>query len=415
MDAHESIDLSYAANGIVLSRVACQSFSRIFCVFSTLVRLFLLYVGVSVGKVRASNSTAGSLESDVMPTIEFAKRSTFGPAKFLGLSFLVLFFGLATAAQTPQQPDSQPSGSITGRVIDQSGVNIGGAQVILKREDQSPDRTVLTDSDGQFFFAKVAPGPFHLTISSEGLASQEIPGTVEAGEPCVIPLVMLVVATQKVEVQVTLTQEEIAYEQIRDQEKQRVFGIIPNFYVTYDHNAVPLNAKQKFHLAWKSSTDPITFLGVGTLAGVDQAGDRWHDYGQGLEGYAKRYGATYADVFAGTYIGGAILPSILKQDPRYFYKGTGSKRSRLLYAIGSSFFCKGDNGRWQPNYSNIGGDIAAGAISNLYYPAKDRRGVGLVFSTALVRLGETTVAAIFQEFLVPKLTPNLPTRAPTQQ
>jgi len=225
---------------------------------------------------------------------------------------------------------------------------------------------------------------------------------------------MLVVATQVTEVRVALTREELADVQIREEEKQRVFGIIPNFFVTYDHNAVPLTAKQKFRLAWKSSSDPVTFLGVGVLAGVDQAGDRWSGYGQGAQGYAKRYGASYADVFSGTYIGGAILPSLLRQDPRYFYKGTGGKRSRLLYAIGSSFICKGDNGRWQPNYSNVGGNLAAGAISNLYYPARDRRGASLVFSTALTRLAETTMANIFQEFFVPRWTPNRSTRATSQ-
>jgi len=286
--------------------------------------------------------------------------------------------------------------------------------VKLTREDQSPGQEVLTDNDGQFSFSNIVPGPFQLTISSEGLAPQEISGTVHPGEPYVIPLVMMVVATQVTEVRVGLTQVEVADMQIKDQEKQRVFGIIPNFFVTYDHNAVPLNARQKFRLAWKSSSDPVTLLGVGVLAGVDQAGDRWGGYGQGAQGYAKRYGASYADVFAGTYIGGAILPSLLKQDPRYFYKGTGSKPSRLFYAIASSFRCKGDNGRWQPNYSNIGGNLAAGAISNLYYPANDRRGASLVFSTALIRLGETTMANIFQEFFVPRLTPNRPTRATPQ-
>lgn len=305
-------------------------------------------------------------------------------------------------------------GIIRGKVIDQSGVSIGGAQVRLSQDGQSP-QDAFTDNDGQFSFANAVPGTFQVSISCEGLAPQVVSGTVQVGEPYLIPTVMLAVATQKTEVQVTMTQEEIANEQIHEQEKQRVFGLIPNFYVTYDHNAVPLNTKQKFHLAWKSSIDPITFLGVGALAGVDQAGNRWSGYGQGTEGYAKRYGATYANVFVGTYVGAAILPSILKQDPRYFYKGTGSKRSRFLYAIASQFIAKGDNGRWQPNYSNLGGDLVAGAASNLYYPSSSHHGTSLVFSTALVRLGETTAAAIFQEFFVPKLTPNLPTRAPTQQ
>jgi len=364
-----------------------------------------------------------------MPTLDTKSKKclTFRLVHFLGLSCLALLCSFATPAQTPQPAPAteavvgsqdavpQTPGSITGRVIDQTGVYIGGAQVTLTRAGQSEKQEVSTDGNGRFTFPQVAPGPFHITIASEGLAPQDMDGTVRPGEGYAIPDVMMVVATQRTEVQVALTQEEIAQEQVRDAEKQRVFGLIPNYFVTYDRNPVPLTAKQKFHLAYKSSVDPITFVAVGALAGADQAGNRWKGYGQGAQGYAKRYGATYANVFIGTYIGGAILPSVLKQDPRYFYRGTGSFKSRLLHAIGSQFIAKGDNGKWQPNYSNLGGDLAAGAFSNLYYPSSSHHGAGLVFSTALIRLGETTAAAIFQEFFVPKVTPNLPTRSPTQQ
>jgi hypothetical protein len=192
--------------------------------------------------------------------------------------------------------------------------------------------------------------------------------------------------------------------QVKDQEKQRVFGLIPNFYVSYVPNAVALTPKHKFELAWRSASDPVTLIGVGVLAGIDQAGDRWNAYGQGVQGYAKRYGASYANVFAATFIGGAVLPSVLKQDPRYFYKGKGSKRSRILYALAtSSIICKGDNGRWQPNYSNVLGSFAAAGIETLYIPANDRKGSGFVVSSALIRIGETSLAGILQEFIFPKL------------
>ena len=164
---------------------------------------------------------------------------------------------------------------------------------------------------------------------------------------------MLTIATQVTEVHVGLTPDELAEVQIKDQEKQRVLGFIPNFYVSYVPNAAALSSKRKFELAWKSASDPVTFAAVGFVAGLDQAGDRWGAYGQGAQGYAKRFGATYADVFVGTFIGSAALPSLLKQDPRYFYKGTGTKRSRILYALANSVICKGDNGRWQANYSSI--------------------------------------------------------------
>ncbi len=112
-----------------------------------------------------------------------------------------------------------------------------------------------------------------------------------------------------------------------------------------------------------------------------------------------------------TLIGSAILPSLLKQDPRYFYKGTGSKRSRLLYAIANSVICKGDNGHWQANYSGILGGLASGGISNLYYPAKDRD-AGLTFQNFAIGLGATAAANILQEFVIRRFTSNAPKRDP---
>jgi hypothetical protein len=316
--------------------------------------------------------------------------------------------------QTEPPAWPQEDGKIRGRVIDQTGVNITGASVKLSQEGQAEQPEVMTDEEGQFYFFNLSPGPFQLTVSSPGLATQEFTGTLHPGESYLAPVITLALATQVTEVRVSLTPDELATEQIKEQEQQRVFGVIPNFYVSYTADAAPLRAKHKFQLAWKTTTDPVTFVAVGAVAGFAQAGDRWPGYGQGAQGYAKRFGATYADVLAGTYIGGAILPSVLKQDPRYFYKGTGTKRSRLVHALASAVICKGDNGRWQPNYSSVLGNLAAGGISNLYYPPKDRNATGVVFSTALIRMGEMAVANVFQEFLVPKLTPNLPTRTPAQ-
>jgi hypothetical protein len=313
-----------------------------------------------------------------------------------------------------QQHAEHQAASISGKVVDQSGVDIAGAVVKLTREGQSSALEVTSDEDGLFAFSNVAPGPFHLTISSPDLASQEFSGTLQSGEAYVTPLIMLVIPTQVTEVHVGLTPEELADVQIKEQEKQRVFGVIPNFYVSYEPNAAPLTPKHKFGLAWKSASDPITLVGVGVLAGIYQAADRWGAYGQGAQGYAKRYGASYANVFAATFIGGAVMPSILKQDPRYFYKGSGSKRSRILYAVASSVKCKGDNGHWQPNYSNIIGSFAGAGLGALYLPENDRHGSGFVVSSALIRLGETSLAGVLQEFLFSKLTPNRPRRSASQ-
>jgi hypothetical protein len=320
------------------------------------------------------------------------------------------------------QPLPAPSpafGTISGTVVDQSGALVAGAAVTLtatntdtdtdtdKDKAQSPGRQASTGDDGQFSFANVAPGAFQLTITSPGFAPQTSTGTLSPGETHIVPQIALAVAANVTDVQVALSRIEVAEAQVKDEERQRVFGIIPNFYVTYDPHPVALTPKQKFELAWKTTVDPVTFAIVGAIAGVQQAQNTFSGYGQGAQGYGKRYGAGFADLAAGTFIGSAVLPSLLKQDPRYFYKGTGSKRSRILYAIANSVICKGDNGRWQPNYSNILGNLAAGGISNLYYPAQNR-GAGLTFENAAIGVGATGAANLVEEFLMRKLTPNLP-------
>jgi Carboxypeptidase regulatory-like domain len=308
------------------------------------------------------------------------------------------------ASAGEQQNTGQRVGSIRGKIVDQSGANIAGAVVKLTREGQSSGLEVTSSEDGLFAFSNVAPGPFQLTISSPGLASHDFSGTLQSGEAFVTPVIMLVIQTQVTEVHVGLPPQELADVQIKEEVKQRVFGVIPNYYVTYESNAAPITTKHKFELAWKSASDPATLAGVGVLAGIGQAGDRWGAYGQGAQGYAKRYGASYANVFTATFVGGAVMPSILKQDPRYFYKGTGSKRSRFLYAVASSVICKGDNGRWQPNYSNVIGSFAGAGLQAAYLPAEDRRGSGFIVSSAMIRLGETSLAGVLQEFVFSKLT-----------
>jgi len=160
--------------------------------------------------------------------------------------------------------------------------------------------------------------------------------------------------------------------------------------------------------------DPVTFILTGAIAGVQQSRNVFPAYGQGAQGYAKRYGVNYADVVTSTFIGSAVLPSILKQDPRYFYKAGGSARSRILYAIAMAVVCKGDNGRWQPNYSSILGSLAAGGLSNFYYPAEDRHDAALTFENTAIGIGTTAAANLLQEFLTRKLTPSLRNRGHSQ-
>jgi len=318
-----------------------------------------------------------------------------------------------TASSGEQIPGPRLSGSIGGTVLDQSGAVVAGARVILSLGDQSPKQEMQTGAGGQFLFSNIAPGPFQLTITAAGFAAQISSGILHSGENYIVAGSALAVATTVTDVEVGVSQVEVADEQIKIEEQQRVFGVLPNFYVSYIPDAAPLNSRQKFKLAARTVVDPFTFVFVGGAAGVQQAQNHFRGYGQGAQGYAKRFGAGYADQVSGTFIGSAILPSILKQDPRYFYKGTGSKASRFLYAVANAVICKGDDRRWQPNYSNMLGGLAAGGISNLYYPEQDR-GAALTFENAAVGIGSSAISNLFQEFLIRKLTPKAPKEAPAK-
>jgi hypothetical protein len=310
-----------------------------------------------------------------------------------------------------QQAGQRTIGNVTGTVVDQSGAVVAGAKVTLATGDAN--RQMLSGDDGQFTFNDVAAGPFEITVTLAGFAPQRYSGTLMTGDFFFVPPIALTVATEETEVRVGLPPTELAEAQIKEEEKQRVFGVIPNFYVTYIPNAEPLAPRQKFELAWKTLGDPVTFVIVGATAGLEQAQNQFKGYGQGAQGYGKRYAANYADTVTSTLLGGAVFPSLFKQDPRYFYKGTGSTRSRILYALANAVICKGDNGRWQFNYSALLGSLMSGAISNAYYPP-DARGAGLLFEGEGIGIGTSAASNLVQEFLIPKLTPNLPHRQASQ-
>jgi len=194
------------------------------------------------------------------------------------------------------------------------------------------------------------------------------------------------------------TQRQKADEQIKAQEHQRVLGIIPSFNTSYVSDAVSLTATQKINLAFHSAVDPFTFAAAVAVAGLHEAFDDDTGFGWGAEGFGKRSGAAYLDAFDGTMIGNGILPAIFHQDPRYFRLGHGTMKHRLLYSLATSYICKHDNsGRWEPNYSNVGGNIISGAISNLYYPSQNS-GWGQTITNGFIVTTEGTVGGVFNEF-----------------
>jgi hypothetical protein len=304
----------------------------------------------------------------------------------------------------------EPAGGvISGTVLDTNGAEVEGATVVLAGGSGRDQRGARTDGTGFFKFSSVAPGSFKVVVTAKGFSDWSSAGlTLHPNEDYDLPPVELRLAMSTTEVAVTFTRRDAAEEEIRAEEKQRVLGAIPNFYVSYSRDPEPLSSGQKYRLAWRTSIDPISIVISAGIAGVEQSQDDFSGYGQGARGYAKRFGAVYADGLISTFLADAVFPSLLHQDPRYFYRGTGSIRSRALHAIASVVICKGDNGHWQPNYSNVLGNLAAAGISNLYYPASDREGAELTIRNSLIGTGAGAIGALFQEFLVKRISSGVP-------
>jgi hypothetical protein len=296
--------------------------------------------------------------------------------------------------------------NISGTVTDLNGDIIPGATVVLESTDASDRRTVISSESGAFQFDLLKPGvAYGVSVEAKGFQSWKSSAVIlDPGQHFFLVDVKLKLPVLVSSVTVSASPAEIATQEVIVEEHQRVFGIFPNFYVTYDREPVPLTTKLKFRLAYKADSDAVTVAGVAFMAAIYQAGDI-PDYGQGWDAYGKRVAAGYADTTTDIFIGGAILPWLLHQDPRYFYQGTGTKKSRAVHAVFSPFVCRGDNGKPQPNYSSLMGDLSSGAISNLYYP-ESNRGAGLVFQGFAVTTGVRMVNGLIQEFVLRKLTPS---------
>jgi Carboxypeptidase regulatory-like domain len=295
--------------------------------------------------------------------------------------------------------------TLSGLVTDVDGALVPEAKITLLDGGATKPRTTVADSNGHFSFSNVASGPYTLTVTAEGMEPATQQGTLNPDESVELPPIALRVAAASDEVEVSsLTQQEIAEVQIKQEEKQRLAGLVPNFYVTYNWKAAPLTPKQKYKLAFRSIVDPATFIIVGGFAGIEQATNEFSGYGQGWEGYGKRYGAGLADTSIGGMLGGAVLPVLFHQDPRYFYMGRGTKWHRAMYALSSAVVARGDNGKWQPGYAAVLGDFGSGAISNLYYPASNRNGADLTIANGFLAVAGNAVGNLLQEFVLKKIS-----------
>jgi hypothetical protein len=181
--------------------------------------------------------------------------------------------------------------------------------------------------------------------------------------------------------------------------KDRLFYALPNFLTLENSGKVPpLTTKEKFKVVTKGSFDYVQIPWYAFLAGISQAEDSEEGYGQGAAGYGKRFGAYFADGTIENYMTGAILPSVLRQDPRYFQSGKGSFTHRTGYSVSRIFLTRGDNGRQQFNYSEVfGSAISAGISTYSYHPHADRT-LPNTLSVWGTQVGYDTITLVVKEF-----------------
>ncbi len=315
------------------------------------------------------------------------------------------------AAHETADPSAQQSATatsaITGTVEDSNGDVIQGAKLVLTAFDGT---TILqtSGSDGQFSFTGLAAGTYSIAVTGKGWGRFSLPKiSLAAGESRILEHVILPASSGVTEVRVDGSATALSLQQVQIAVQQRVMGVFPNFYSSFDWNAPPMLPRQKYALAFRSMIDPMTFVGAGVIAGVEQARDTFPGYGQGVAGYGRRYGAAYANSFTGRMLGGAVFPSLFHQDPRYFYMGSGSIFKRALYAISTALITRGDNGRWQPNYSHVLGNFTAGAISNLYYPSSSR-GLSLTLLNGALETAGDAGTDFAREFFLRGMTSHVP-------
>jgi hypothetical protein len=178
---------------------------------------------------------------------------------------------------------------------------------------------------------------------------------------------------------------------------KRMFGVLPNYRTVEDSADVePLTTKRKFYIASKDSFDyPIYFLSA-AFAGISQLENENADFGQGLKGYAKRYGAAYVDQMLGNMMTEAVVPTLLHEDPRYFRRGSGSKLGRTAYALTRIFVTRTDAGLNRINSSELLGNSVAVAISNAYYP--ESRNVADNLEKLALQCGTDALSNVLKEF-----------------
>jgi hypothetical protein len=178
----------------------------------------------------------------------------------------------------------------------------------------------------------------------------------------------------------------------------RLFYVLANYTTVENLDKFgTLSAKTKFKLSAKTMSDPITVSFIGAIALIGQARNSDPSYGQGFQGYAKRYGTFFADTGIGTLMTTSAFPTLLHQDPRYFQLGAGSTWHRAMYSVSRIFVTRADSGELQFNYSEIVGNAVAAGISNSYHP-QNQRSLGNTLSVWGTEVLLNTVCNVAKEF-----------------
>jgi hypothetical protein len=186
-------------------------------------------------------------------------------------------------------------------------------------------------------------------------------------------------------------------EQSQAQRPRRMMGIMSSRNVVGGKESQPLTPRQKFGLFLRNASDPVQFLTVGLTAGISQAADSNPGYGQGAEGYGKRYGAAFANAASSEFFGSFLFPVMLHQDPRYFRKGDGPFGSRLGNALTRVVVTRTDSGKRTFNLSYVLATLVSASISNAYYPQEERT-AAKTFTRAGISMGTGAALAVGAEF-----------------
>lgn len=335
----------------------------------------------------------------------------FGTTKrWVGVALLGLSAGIhaQTGGPLPQEPVPQPA-MMFGDVIDSHDALVPGAKIrAFELTHPTEEKTAIANDAGHWELTGLRPGSWTVFVTAQDLTTFQAPRvSLKPGGHQEIQGVVLTIPEQHSDITVTMTVEQVAEQEMKDQEKQRSLAIFPNFNTSYVWNAAPLTRKQKFRLSMRSTLDPVSFGTAAAVSGYQYGTNKYPEYGNGFEGYAQYYGAAWGTIFIGHTIGYAILPSIFGQDPRYFYMGSGTVKQRAIHAMASSVLARGDSGHTQFNYSHILGNFAAGYISRSYHPGT-KNGIGLAVDNTLIGVAGQMGVNLVREFALKRISSGTP-------